>query len=71
MPKLELLEVTVNPKTQFNGRHWETGSIQNALALQGMKAPELPAISTNGSVSDGEGSGTPEVRSRGSRNGNH
>ncbi len=26
-------------KTQFNGRHWETGSIQNALALQGIKAP--------------------------------
>jgi hypothetical protein len=26
-------------KTQFNGRHWETGSIHNALALQGVKAP--------------------------------
>ena len=26
-------------KTQFAGRHWETGSIHNALALQGMKAP--------------------------------
>ena len=26
-------------KTQFTGRHWETGSIHNALALQGMKAP--------------------------------
>lgn len=26
-------------KTQFNGRHWETGSIHNALALQGIKAP--------------------------------
>jgi hypothetical protein len=26
-------------KTQLNGRHWETGSIQNALALQGVKAP--------------------------------
>jgi len=26
-------------KTQFSGRHWETGSIQNALALQGVKAP--------------------------------
>jgi hypothetical protein len=25
--------------TQFNGRHWETGSIHNALALQGIKAP--------------------------------
>jgi hypothetical protein len=26
-------------KTQFNGRHWETGSIHNALAMQGVKAP--------------------------------
>ena len=26
-------------KTQFNGRHWETGSIHNALAAQGIKAP--------------------------------
>lgn len=26
-------------KAQFNGRHWETGSIHNALALQGVKAP--------------------------------
>jgi hypothetical protein len=26
-------------KTQLDGRHWETGSIQNALALQGAKAP--------------------------------
>ena len=26
-------------KSQFNGRHWETGSIHNALALQGVKAP--------------------------------
>jgi hypothetical protein len=26
-------------KTQFTGRHWETGSIHNALALQGVKAP--------------------------------
>ena len=25
--------------TQFNGRHWETGSIHNALAMQGIKAP--------------------------------
>jgi hypothetical protein len=24
---------------KFNGRHWETGSIHNALALQGVKAP--------------------------------
>ena len=24
---------------RFNGRHWETGSIQNALALQGIRAP--------------------------------
>jgi len=26
-------------ETQFTGRHWETGSIHNALALQGVKAP--------------------------------
>lgn len=26
-------------KTQFTGRHWETGSIHNALELQGIKAP--------------------------------
>jgi hypothetical protein len=26
-------------KHQFTGRHWETGSIHNALALQGVKAP--------------------------------
>ena len=26
-------------KTQFTGRHWETGSIHNALALQDVKAP--------------------------------
>jgi butirosin biosynthesis protein H-like len=26
-------------RTQFNGRHWETGSIHNALTLQGIKAP--------------------------------
>jgi len=26
-------------KTKFTGRHWETGSIHNALALQGVKAP--------------------------------
>ena len=26
-------------KAQLNGRHWETGSIHNALALQGIKAP--------------------------------
>jgi hypothetical protein len=26
-------------KIQLNGRHWETGSIHNALALQGVKAP--------------------------------
>ena len=26
-------------KTQFTGRHWETGSIHNALTLQGVKAP--------------------------------
>ena len=26
-------------KTQLNGRHWETGSIHNALALQGINVP--------------------------------
>jgi len=26
-------------KTKFTGRHWETGGIHNALALQGIKAP--------------------------------
>lgn len=26
-------------KNNFTGRHWETGSIHNALALQGVKAP--------------------------------
>lgn len=26
-------------KAQFDGRHWETGSIHNALAAQGIKAP--------------------------------
>ncbi len=26
-------------KTKFTGRHWETGSIHNALALQNIKAP--------------------------------
>lgn len=26
-------------KSQFTGRHWETGSIHNALAVQGVKAP--------------------------------
>ena len=26
-------------KTQLKGRHWETGNIHNALALQGIKAP--------------------------------
>ena len=26
-------------KTQLNGRHWETGSIHNSLALQDVKAP--------------------------------
>jgi Butirosin biosynthesis protein H, N-terminal len=33
------LEVAMNRMTQLNGRHWETGSIHNALALQGVKAP--------------------------------
>ncbi len=27
--------------TQFAGRHWETGSIRNALAYQGVKVPQL------------------------------
>ncbi|HSG45275.1 MAG TPA: BtrH N-terminal domain-containing protein [Anaerolineales bacterium] len=26
-------------KTKFSGRHWETGSIHNALAMQGVNAP--------------------------------
>jgi hypothetical protein len=26
-------------KTQLTGRHWETGSVHNALAMQGVKAP--------------------------------
>jgi hypothetical protein len=39
MPKVQILEVGMKTKTQFNGRHWETGSIHNALALQGVKAP--------------------------------
>jgi hypothetical protein len=39
MPTLQILEVAMKTKTQFNGRHWETGSIHNALALQGVKAP--------------------------------
>src|SRR5215216_1373068 len=39
MPKVQTLEVVMKAKTQLNGRHWETGSIQNALALQGIKAP--------------------------------
>lgn len=38
MPKAQTLEVAMKPKTQFNGRHWETGSIHNALALQEIKA---------------------------------
>ena len=29
----------MNTKKQLNGRHWETGSIHDALALQGVKAP--------------------------------
>src|SRR5215510_8948921 len=36
-PERIVLEIQV--KTQFNGRHYETGSIYNALALQGVKAP--------------------------------
>src|SRR5215207_6636108 len=39
MPKVQLLEAAMKTKTQFNGRHWETGSIHNALAMQGIKAP--------------------------------
>jgi hypothetical protein len=39
MPTLQTLEVAMKTKTQFNGRHWETGSIHNALALQEVKAP--------------------------------
>jgi hypothetical protein len=39
MPKVQLLEVAMKTKRQLNGRHWETGSIHNALALQGIKAP--------------------------------
>src|SRR5512145_2022369 len=34
-----ILEVVMKTKTQFTGRHWETGSIHNALAAQGIKAP--------------------------------
>ncbi|MGD8406053.1 MAG: BtrH N-terminal domain-containing protein [Anaerolineales bacterium] len=29
----------MNIKNTFDGRHWETGSIQNALSLQGITAP--------------------------------
>lgn len=39
MPKVQRLEVIMKAKVQFSGRHWETGSIHNALALQGIKAP--------------------------------
>jgi len=39
MPEVQTLEVAMKTKTQFNGRHWETGSIHNALAAQGIKAP--------------------------------
>jgi hypothetical protein len=39
MPKVQILEVAVKTKRQFNGRHWETGSIHNALAIQGINAP--------------------------------
>jgi butirosin biosynthesis protein H-like len=38
MPKVQTLEVAMKTKTQLSGRHWETGSIQNALALQSVKA---------------------------------
>src|SRR5215216_7533459 len=39
MPEVSTLEVVMKTTTQLNGRHWETGSIHNALALQGIKAP--------------------------------
>jgi hypothetical protein len=39
MPKVPTQEVAMKTKAQFNGRHWETGSIHNALALQGVNAP--------------------------------
>src|SRR6185503_3971315 len=39
MPQVQILEAGMKTKTQFTGRHWETGSIHNALALQGVKAP--------------------------------
>jgi hypothetical protein len=39
MPQELILEADMKTKTQFSGRHWETGSIHNALALQGVKAP--------------------------------
>jgi hypothetical protein len=39
MPKAQTLEVVMKTMTQLSGRHWETGSIHNALALQGIKAP--------------------------------
>jgi hypothetical protein len=39
MPKVQILEVAMKTKTQFSGRHWETGSIHNAFAVQGVKAP--------------------------------
>jgi hypothetical protein len=39
MPEGQNLEVMMNAKMPLNGRHWETGSIHNALALQGVKSP--------------------------------
>jgi hypothetical protein len=39
MPKVQTLEVEMKTKTQLNGRHWETGSIHNSLAMQGIKVP--------------------------------
>jgi hypothetical protein len=39
MPKVQSLEVAMKRGIQLNGRHWETGSIHNALAMQGVKAP--------------------------------
>jgi hypothetical protein len=39
MPKVQTLEVVMKTKTQFSGRHWETGSIHNTLAVQSIRAP--------------------------------
>ncbi|NTU62938.1 MAG: hypothetical protein HGB05_05930 [Chloroflexi bacterium] len=31
---------TLTRYRQFDGRHWETGSVHNALAYRGVKAPQ-------------------------------